>query len=108
MRIHCSFQVHTCPPHPLGARKKLTPLSIFFLAFQVAVALAEAQGQKDGKGLVLIKKEHLKATVDMSKEFSDYLKRVHRQDMSKKAAVMGIRNDAYDSGSGSSRNLVTK
>lgn len=66
-------------------------------AFQVAVALAEAQGQKDDKGRVLIKKEHIKATVDMSKEFSDYLKRVHKTDMSKKAAMMGNRFDAYDS-----------
>lgn len=69
------------------------------LAFQVAVALAEAQGQKD-KGRVLIKKEHIKATVDMSKEFSDYLKRVHKSDMSKKAAMMGNRFDAFKSGSG--------
>ncbi|KAG8169340.1 hypothetical protein KVR01_000085 [Diaporthe batatas] len=77
-------------------------------AFQVAVALAEAQGQKDDKGRILIKKEHVKATVDMSKEFSDYLKRVHRHDMSKKAALMGIRNDAYDSSQGSSSNLPRK
>lgn len=77
-------------------------------AFQVAVALAEAQGQKDDKGRVLIKKEHIKATVDMSKDFSDYLKRVHKSDMSKKAAIMGNRFDAYDSGAGSSSSLVTK
>ncbi|POS71770.1 hypothetical protein DHEL01_v209833 [Diaporthe helianthi] len=77
-------------------------------AFQVAVALAEAQGQRDEKGRVLIKKEHIKATVDMSKEFSDYLKRVHKFDMNKKAAVMGIRNDAYDSENGSSSNSFKK
>lgn len=78
------------------------------LAFQVAVALAEAQGQKDEKGRVLIKKEHIKATVDMSKEFGDYLRRVHKTDMSKKAAIMGTRYDAYDSGAGSSSNLFKK
>lgn len=74
----------------------------------MAVALAEAQGQKDDKGRVLIKKEHVKATVDMSKEFSDYLKHVHRHDMSKKAALMGIRNDAYGTVDSSSSTSITK
>ncbi|KAK7741336.1 hypothetical protein SLS63_000889 [Diaporthe eres] len=77
-------------------------------AFQVAVALAEAQGQRDDKGRVLIKKEHIKATVDMSKEFSDYLNRVHKADLSKKAAMMGTRFDAYDSGAGSTSTSFKK
>lgn len=74
----------------------------------MAVALAEAQGQKDEKGRVLIKKEHIKATVDMSKEFGDYLKRVHNYDMSKKAALMGVRYDAYSSGTAGSSNTSFK
>lgn len=78
------------------------------LAFQVAVALAEAQGQRDDKGRVLIKKEHIKATVDMSKEFSDYLNRVHKADLSKKAAMMGTRFDAYGSGAGSTSTSFKK
>lgn len=36
----------------------------------------------------------------MSKEFSDYLERVHKTDMSKKAAMMGNRFDAFNSGTG--------
>jgi hypothetical protein len=65
------------------------------VAFQVAVALAEAQGNKDDKGRVLIKLEHIRATVQMSKEFQDYLLKLHRADLSKRASQMGNRYDAY-------------
>jgi hypothetical protein len=64
-------------------------------AFQVAVALAEAQGNKDEKGRVLIKPEHIKATVQMSKEFQEYLVKLHKGDLSKRASLMGNRYDAY-------------
>lgn len=65
------------------------------LAFQVAVALAEAQGQKDKEGRVLIRSEHIKATVQMSREFRNYLVKLHKGDLSKKASLMGNRYDAY-------------
>ncbi|SPO04177.1 uncharacterized protein DNG_06860 [Cephalotrichum gorgonifer] len=64
-------------------------------SFQVAVALAEAQGHKDKQGRVLIKSDHIKATVQMSREFRDYLVKLHKGDMSKKASLMGHRYDAY-------------
>ncbi|KAL2214182.1 P-loop containing nucleoside triphosphate hydrolase protein [Sarocladium strictum] len=64
-------------------------------AFQVAVALAEAQGNKDDKGRVLIKLEHIRATVQMSKEFQDYLLKLRRADLSKRTSQMGNRYDAY-------------
>ena len=64
-------------------------------AFQVAVALAEAQGQKDTEGRALIKSDHIMATVQMSKEFRSYLFKVHKADPSKRAAMMGNRYDAY-------------
>lgn len=66
------------------------------LAFQIAVALAESQGQKDKQGRTLIKSEHLKATVQMSRDFMDYRTKLFKQDDSKRAAVMGLRYDAYD------------
>jgi hypothetical protein len=50
---------------------------------------------------VLIKSEHIKATVQMSREFKDYLLHIHKQDLKKRAARMGHRFDAYGSGSGS-------
>ncbi|KAK2767722.1 hypothetical protein FQN54_003880 [Arachnomyces sp. PD_36] len=64
-------------------------------AFQVAVALADAQNNKDKQGRVLIKPDHIKAAVQMSREFKDYLVHVHKTDMGKKAALMGNRFDAY-------------
>ncbi|KAK3987610.1 hypothetical protein QBC44DRAFT_331227 [Cladorrhinum sp. PSN332] len=64
-------------------------------AFQVAVALAEAQGHKDKQGRVLIKPDHIKATVSMSGDFKHYLVHVHRGAPEKKAAMMGLRYDAY-------------
>jgi hypothetical protein len=68
----------------------------------VAVALAEAQNYKDKQGRTLIKSEHIKATVQMSREFKEYLTKLHKQDLSKRAAMMGYRFDAF----GSSTNLV--
>ncbi|KAK1995570.1 P-loop containing nucleoside triphosphate hydrolase protein, partial [Colletotrichum falcatum] len=63
--------------------------------FQVAVALAEARADRDGKGRVLIKPEHIKASVQMSKEFKQYVTKIHKQDLGKVAAAMGNRYDAY-------------
>ncbi|KDN64254.1 putative ATPase [Colletotrichum sublineola] len=63
--------------------------------FQVAVALAEARADRDGKGRVLIKPEHIKASVRMSKEFKQYVTKIYKQDPSKVAAAMGNRYDAY-------------
>ncbi|KAM0324314.1 hypothetical protein ACHAQA_008091 [Verticillium albo-atrum] len=65
-------------------------------AFQVAVALAEAQNQTDKEGRVLIKPDHIKATVQMSKEFQEYLVKLHRGDLSTMASRMGHRYDAFD------------
>lgn len=79
-----------------------TSLNILLLthivaAFQVAVALAEAQNQTDDKGLILIKPEHIKASVHMSAEFKDYLEKLHKQTQTKRAALLGYRFDAYGS-----------
>lgn len=68
-----------------------------FLAFQVAVALAESQGHKDSKGRILVKSDHIKATVQMSREFKGYLKSLWKQDESSRATSLGNRYDAYSS-----------
>lgn len=63
----------------------------------MAVALAEAQGHKDPKGLIMIKSDHIKASVHMSAEFKDYLEKLHKQTQAKRAALLGHRFDAYGS-----------
>jgi hypothetical protein len=88
---------------------KISPLEWYnslttVTAFQIAVALAEAQGHKDKEGRILIRPEHIKATVQMSKEFKDYLSQVHKLDLSKRAAMFGHRYDAYGSNSGLRQN----
>ncbi|KAI1330016.1 P-loop containing nucleoside triphosphate hydrolase protein [Xylariaceae sp. FL0255] len=64
-------------------------------AFQIAVALAESQGQKDAKGRILVKPEHIRATVGMSRDFKNYLTSLYKGDPSKRAAAMGTRLDNY-------------
>ena len=68
-----------------------------WLAFQIAVALAEKQGIKDKEGRILVKSDHIKATVDMSRDFKNYLAVLHKGDLSKRAAMMGNRVDNYNS-----------
>ncbi|KAI1129035.1 hypothetical protein F5Y10DRAFT_161676 [Nemania abortiva] len=66
-------------------------------SFQIAVALAEKQGIKDKEGRILIKSDHIKATVDMSRDFKNYLAVLHKGDLSKRAALLGNRADSYNS-----------
>ncbi|KAI0186130.1 hypothetical protein EV127DRAFT_187542 [Xylaria flabelliformis] len=74
-------------------------------SFQIAVALAEKQGIKDKEGRILIKSDHIKATVDMSRDFKNYLVMLHKGDLSKRAALMGNRFDSYNSPSKASEQL---
>lgn len=66
------------------------------------MALAETQGQKDKEGRVLVKSDHIKATVQMSNEFQDYLVKVHKGNLSKRASMMGNRYDAFGKDAGGS------
>lgn len=59
------------------------------------MALAEARAEKDKEGRILVKKEHIKASVQMSNEFQQYLESVHRKDLGKKAWAQGLRDDAF-------------
>jgi hypothetical protein len=58
------------------------------------VALAETEGEKDSRGSIIIKKEHIRATVDMSKAFKKYLRELHNKDEDAMAALRGNRNDS--------------
>lgn len=59
------------------------------------MALAEAQSNKDQKGRILIKSDHIKASAQMSRDFKDYLKALYKQNESKRAAMLGNRYDAF-------------
>lgn len=58
------------------------------------MALAEAQDEKDARGRILIKKEHIQSTVEMSKAFKHYLKQLHKKDEDAMAAARGNRYDS--------------
>jgi hypothetical protein len=59
------------------------------------VALAEAKNQKDKEGRVMVQSDHIKASVHMSREFREYLVKVHKGDLSKRASLLGNRYDAF-------------
>ncbi|KAF2871550.1 hypothetical protein BDV95DRAFT_572261 [Massariosphaeria phaeospora] len=62
-------------------------------AFQIAVALAETEGEKDARGRIIIKKDHIRSTVEMSRAFKHYMKKVHKTDEDGLAAARGNRYD---------------
>ncbi|KAJ8114624.1 hypothetical protein OPT61_g3535 [Boeremia exigua] len=66
-------------------------------AFQVAVNLAQAENSRDKKNRILVKRSHIKVTVDLSSDFKAYMKSARKTDESKRAAILGIRNDEYTS-----------
>lgn len=63
----------------------LPMMMMIALAIQTAVALAEYDDNKGPDGKVMLTDEHLKAVVDLSKHFKDYLKTLHRGDEDKRA-----------------------
>lgn len=63
-------------------------------AFQTAVALAEVEGDTDQRGRILIKKEHIRATVDMARAFKKYMKDLNRKDDDAMATARGNRFDS--------------
>ncbi|KEY73453.1 hypothetical protein S7711_07482 [Stachybotrys chartarum IBT 7711] len=98
MRIQQSAKdyIHrNIPPFATTPTKRLA--NEWHVAFQVAVALAEAQSNKDQKGRILIKSDHIRASAQMSRDFKDYLKALYKQNDSKRAAMLGNRYDAFGS-----------
>jgi hypothetical protein len=65
------------------------------LAFQTAVALAEYDAVKDDEGRIVVTDNHLRAVVELSKDFQDYLDRLHKGDESKRAERKGERLDSF-------------
>ncbi|KAK7984336.1 hypothetical protein PG989_011738 [Apiospora arundinis] len=54
-------------------------------AFQTAVSLAEYDAEKDEEGTILVTDEHLRAVVELSRDFKEYLKELHMGDEDKRA-----------------------
>jgi hypothetical protein len=55
------------------------------IAFQTAVSLAEYEAEKDEEGTILVTEDHLRAVVELSKDFKDYLNELHIMDEDKRA-----------------------
>ncbi|KAK3320596.1 hypothetical protein B0T19DRAFT_465487 [Cercophora scortea] len=66
-------------------------------AFQTAVALAEYGAGKDEDGKVLVTDTHLRAVVELSRDFKDYVNELHKGDEAKRAARKYERLDDYSS-----------
>ncbi|KAJ5013558.1 hypothetical protein K4K57_002569 [Colletotrichum sp. SAR 10_99] len=64
-------------------------------AFQTAVALAEYEADKDSEGKIMVKDDHLRAVVELSKDFKDYLNDLHLRDEGKRAEHRHERLDSY-------------
>ncbi|GJC91453.1 ATPase [Colletotrichum higginsianum] len=54
-------------------------------AFQTAVALAEYDAEKDSEGKIMVTDNHLRAVVELSKDFKGYLTDLHRRDEERRA-----------------------
>ncbi|KAH9227104.1 hypothetical protein K456DRAFT_1902670 [Colletotrichum gloeosporioides 23] len=65
-------------------------------AFQTAVALAEYEADKDSEGRIMVKDDHLRAVVELSKDFKGYLNDLHRRDEGKRAEHRHERLDSYE------------
>lgn len=55
------------------------------IAFQTAVSLAEYDAEKGEDGKIMVTDEHLRAVVELSKDFKDYLNTLHQGDEGKRA-----------------------
>ncbi|KAL1619115.1 hypothetical protein SLS56_010249 [Neofusicoccum ribis] len=64
-------------------------------AFQIAVALAQTEENRNKKGLIQVKREHIRSTVLMSKTLKGYLKELYKKDETGRAAMMGNRLDSF-------------
>ncbi|KAF2104706.1 ATPase [Rhizodiscina lignyota] len=65
-------------------------------AFQTAVALAEYEAQRDEESKIIITDEHLKAVVELSKDFKEYLTELHIGDEGKRAEQRYERLDNFN------------
>jgi len=68
------------------------------IAFQTAVALAEYDAEKDEEGKILLTDSHLRAVVELSRDFKDYLNDLHKGDEGKRAERKYDRLDSFSKG----------
>lgn len=66
------------------------------IAFQTAVGLAEFDSEKDEEGRILLTDQHLRAVVELSRDFKDYLNELHKGDEGKRAERKRDRLDTYN------------
>jgi len=66
-----------------------------YAAFQTAVALAEYDAEKDDEGKILLTDKHLRAVVELSKDFKNYLDALHVGDEAKRAERKRDRLDNF-------------
>ncbi|KAI0099050.1 P-loop containing nucleoside triphosphate hydrolase protein [Nemania sp. FL0031] len=64
-------------------------------AFQTAVSLAEYDAKKGEDGRIVITDEHLRAVVDLSRDFKTYLDELHQGNEAKRAERKYERLDSY-------------
>ncbi|KAI0514731.1 P-loop containing nucleoside triphosphate hydrolase protein [Xylaria bambusicola] len=64
-------------------------------AFQTAVSLAEYDAEKGEDGKIMITDDHLRAVVELSRDFKEYLGELHRGDEAKRAERNYERLDSY-------------
>ena len=64
-------------------------------AFQTAVALAEFDAEKDEEGKILLTDSHLRAVVELLKDFKDYLNTLHQGDEGKRSERKYERLDSF-------------
>ena len=69
-------------------------------AFQTAVALAEYDAEKDEEGKIVVTDTHFRSVVELSKDFKDYLRELHRGDEAKRAERFFERLDNFSTAEG--------
>ncbi|KAF2640337.1 hypothetical protein P280DRAFT_518748 [Massarina eburnea CBS 473.64] len=65
-------------------------------AYRIAVSLAQAEGTKEKKGRFVVKRDHIKVTVELSKEFKNYMVSMRRKNESQRAQLMEYPYDAFN------------
>lgn len=77
-------------------KREDTNLSYHTTAFQTAVALAEFDGERDEDKKILLTDNHLRAVVEVSRDFKNYLHELHSGDEGKRAQRKYERLDSYN------------
>lgn len=64
------------------------------------MTLAEFDDERDKEGTILVKAKHLKAVVELSRDFTDYMNELHLGDEEKRAQRKFERLDSYGKAKG--------